>query len=139
MNYPQDAFNGFDPQVDHDAAVKLTLSVIFMNERLNELSSLLTDGHEIGGLEGEPGWIIERRDAGPPGDHPYFANWPTSTHFHAHVDPRIFQLAFPDVFMETHEFYGYVLKAVDEYLAKNPADSRAAELITSQINKSSSD
>ena len=71
MDYLQQAFGGMNPQADQDAAVKFALNAILMDARLRELSCLLIDGHDIGGVEGEPGWIIERRDTGPAGKLPY--------------------------------------------------------------------
>ena len=129
MNYLENAFNGFNPQVDRDAAVKLALSIIFMDERLVELSFLLCDGHEIGGMEGDPGWIIDRRDLGSSS----YASWPKNTHFHANVDPRGYELVFPDFFMEVCEFHRYVNKALQEYLASNPARSNENEKIIFQL------
>jgi len=87
MDYLDLAFGAFNPQLDKDAAVKLALNVILMDERFRELSCVITDGHEIGAIEGEPGWIIERRDSGPSGEMPGYAHWPKNARFHARVDP----------------------------------------------------
>jgi hypothetical protein len=62
VDYFAKAFGGFDPSGDPDAALKFVLNAILMDNRLDELSSIVTDGHEIGALEGEPGWTLERRD-----------------------------------------------------------------------------
>ena len=133
MDYFQEAFGGFNPQVDLDAAVKFALSIILMDERLSELSCLLTDGHKIGGVSGEPGWIIERRDTGSSGDHSFYADWPKNAHFHVHVEPSEFELAHPDIFMEVGTFHSYVRKAVESYLAKNNSNADVAQLIISRL------
>lgn len=137
MDYLQEAFGNFNPQVDQDAAVKFALNIILMDERLSELSCLITDGHEIGGVEGEPGWIIERRDRGSSGDHPFYADWPKNAHFHVHVEPSAFELAHPDMFMEMREFHCYIRKAVDAYLARNPSQEDAVQLVISKLKKQS--
>jgi hypothetical protein len=98
MDYFDEAFGGFRPQIDPDAAVKFALNSLLMDERLSELSCLLTDGHEIGAVEGEPGWIIERRDSGPAGNIDAYAHWSQNAHFYAHVDAEAFQLAHPGFF-----------------------------------------
>ena len=139
MDYLQQAFGGLNPQTDQDAAVKLALDVIFMDNRLNELSCLLTDGHDIGGVEGEPGWLIERRDMGPAGELPYYAEWPGKARFRAHVEPTSFELAYPDMFMEAGDFRRYVAKAIDAYLVENPTESDVAQLVISQLKASASD
>jgi hypothetical protein len=138
MDYLQQAFGGLNPQTDQDAAVKFALNVILMDERLRELSCLLIDGHDIGGVEGEPGWMIERRDTGLAGELPYYSEWPTNAQFHVHVDPAAFELACPDMFMTAHGFYGYVRRAVDAYLSGNPMDADVAHLIVSQLKASAS-
>lgn len=138
MDYLQQAFGGLNPQTDQDAAVKFALNVILMDGRLRELSCLLIDGHDIGGVEGEPGWIIERRDTGPAGDLPYYSEWPIDARFHVHVEPTAFELACPDMFMATHEFNSYVGRAIDAYLSGNPTETEMAQLIVSQLKTSTS-
>lgn len=133
MDYMQPAFGGLNPQVDQDAAVKLALNAIFMDVRLLELSCLLIDGHHIGGVEGEPGWIIERRDTGPVGEQQYYSGWPLNARFHVHVDPAAFELAYPDIFMTAHDFHRYVGKAMDVYLSGNSTKENAAQLVVSQL------
>lgn len=133
MDYLQEIFGGLNPQVDQDAAVKFALSIILMEERLSELSYLLMDGHEVGGVEGEPGWIIERRDTGPSGDMPGYANWPKNAHFHAHVDSSGYELAHPDMFMDVDTFRSYVSKAIEVYVAKNPSKVDMAQPVISLL------
>lgn len=115
MDYLQQAFGGLNPQTDKDAAVKIALNAILMDGRLHELSCLLINGHDIGGVEGEPGWIIERRDTGPSGEIPYYAEWPINTCFHVHVESKVFELGYPDMFMDDHEFRRYVGRAMVAY------------------------
>ena len=138
MDYLHQAFGGLNPQTDEDAAVKLALDVIFTDGRLNELSSLLTDGHDIGGLGGEPGWMIERRDNGTTGELPYYSEWPINARFHVHVEPSAFELAYPDTFMTAHDFYRYVEKAMDAYLSENSMEADMAQLVVSQLKVSKS-
>lgn len=133
MDYLEVAFRDFNPQADHDAAMKFALRVIFLDERFDELSYLLTDGHAIGGVEGEPGWIIERRDTGPSGNMPGYAHWPKNTHFHAHVEEDVFALAYPDVFMTTEEFHDCVRKLIDVYVVKNPSKTNMAQPVISRL------
>lgn len=139
MDYLQQVFGGLNPQSDPDAAVKVALDVIFADNRLNELSCLLTEGNDIGGVEGEPGWLIERRDMGPAGELPYYAGWPRNARFHVHVEPTEFELAYSDMFMTAGDFGSYVEKAVDAYLVENPTKVNVAQLIISQLKKSASD
>jgi hypothetical protein len=138
MDYLQQAFGGLNPQTDQDAAVKLSLNAILMDVRLQELSCLLIDGHDIGGVEGDPGWIIERRDTGPAGELPYYSEWPVDARFHVHVKPAAFELAYPDMFMKAHDFYSYVGRAMNAYLAGSSAEAETAQLINSQLKASTS-
>jgi hypothetical protein len=138
MDYLLEAFGGFNPQSDQDAAVKFVLNIIWMDERLSELSSLLTDGHEIGGMTGEPRWIIERKDTGLSGEYPFYADWPKNTHFHVRVEPRAYELVYPDIFMGTGEFHRYVRKVVDVYLTRNISNIDLAKSIISQLKEPAS-
>lgn len=113
QDYYQEAFGKFDPQNDEAASAKFALSVLAMDGRFSELLDLLTDGHEVGALEGSPGWIIERRDSGPSGDMPGYARWPIGKNFRAYVDPDEFALGYPETFMETKVFYDYVRRLLD--------------------------
>ena len=136
MDYLQQAFGGLNPQTDQDAAVKFALNVILMDGRLRELSCLLIDGHDIGGVEGEPGWMIERRDTGLTGELPYYSEWPMNARFHVHVEPSAFELACPDMFMTAHDFYRYVGRAMDAYLSGNSIEADMAQLVISQLKAS---
>ena len=138
MDYLQQAFGGLNPQTDRDAAVKFALNVILMDGRLRELSCLLIDGHDIGGVEGEPGWMIERRDTGLTGELPYYSEWPMNARFHVHVEPSAFELACPDMFMTAHDFYRYVGRAMDAYLSGNSIEADLAQLVVSQLKASAS-
>jgi hypothetical protein len=138
MDYLQKAFGGLNAQTDQDAAVKFALNVILLDGRLLELSCLLIDGHNIGGVEGEPGWLIERRDSGPAGELPYFSEWPLDACFHVHVEPSAFELACPDMFMTAHDFHSYVGRAMNAYLSGNSMemDMAMAQLVVSQLKTS---
>lgn len=138
MDYLQQAFGGLNPQTDQDAAVKFALNVILMDGRLRELSCLLIDGHDIGGVEGEPGWMIERRDTGPAGELPYYSEWPMNARFHVHVESSAFELACPDMFLAAHDFYHYVARAMDAYLSGPSIEADMAKLIVSQLKASAS-
>ena len=138
MDYLQQAFGGLNPQTDQDAAVKFALNVILMDGRLRELSCLLIDGHDIGGVEGEPGWMIERRDTGLTGELPYYSEWPMNARFHVHVEPSAFELACPDMIMTAHDFYRYVGRAMDAYLSGNSIEADLAQLVVSQLKASAS-
>lgn len=135
MDYLQQAFGGVNPELDTDAAVKFALNAILLDGRLQELSCLLIDGHDIGGVEGEPGWLIERRDTGPVGERQYYSEWPTNARFHVRVDPAAFELAYPDVFMTSDDFHKYVEKGMDAYLSENSIETDAAQLVVSQLRK----
>jgi hypothetical protein len=103
----KEAFGDFDPQCDAFAAVKLALSALASDSRLDELEKLLTDGHPIGAVEGCPGWVLERRDSGVAGSAPGYADWPDGMSYRAYVDPNEFSLRYPEVFLGTAAFRGY--------------------------------
>jgi hypothetical protein len=107
-----------------------------MDDRLEELASVLTDGHDIGGIEGEPGWIIERRDTGPSGKMQGYAEWPVGKNFRVHVDENSFSLRYPEQFLETEEFHDYVRKAMDAYLNHHSSNNSTVSLVLSKLTPS---
>ena len=133
MDYFNEAFGGFDPQNDSDAAVKFALNMIFMDERFGELSHLLNDGDPLGGIEGEPGWIIERRDGGASGQMPGYADWPANSSFRAYVDPTCYKLAYPEVFLEGRLFCTYVSKIVEAYISSNSLNDNSIQNVKKAV------
>lgn len=127
-DYCQEAFGRFDPQDDSDAAVKFVLSILVMDSRFDELGDLLTDGHDLGALEGDPGWIVERRDSGPTGTMPGYASWPEGKTFRAFVDPSSFELGYPEVFVDASVFRGYVCQLMDACLQADPGNVGAQRI-----------
>ena len=130
VDYFAQAFGGFDPSGDPDAALKFVLNAILMDDRLDELSSIVTDGHEIGALEGEPGWTLQRRDSGPAGDMPGYRNWPQGASFRAYVDPDEFRLGHSEAFASSIAFHNYVRNVLTAYVARNPASENVARAIS---------
>ena len=133
MDYFFEAFGRFDPQNDPDVAVKFVLNNILMDNRMAELAYLLTDGHEIGGIEGEPGWFVERRDDGSAAAISEDANWPAGTNFHIYVDEDAFTLGFPEQYLKTDQFHDYVRQAMSAYLKNSSVTDPAISLVLSKL------
>jgi hypothetical protein len=131
VDYFAQAFGGVDPLRDPDAALKFVLNAIMMDDRLDELSSILTDGHEIGALEGEPGWTLERRDSGLAGERSAYRNWPPGARFRAYVDPNQFHLGHSEAFAGSRVFHKHVRNALAAYVARNPSNEETARAISS--------
>ncbi len=129
MDYFKDAFGGFAPHIDNDAAVKFALNMILMDRMLSELEALLTDGHDIGGIEGEPGWMLERRDASKMGNAQGYEHWPVGASFLATVDVTAYELAHPEFYMDKATFCSYVRKAIDVYRGRYPEDTKLFGII----------
>jgi hypothetical protein len=126
MSYLNEAFGGFDPRNDVDAAVKFVLNLILMDVRFDELKQLLTEGHQVGALAGDPGWVLERRDEGYDDPSLDGAAWPDAARYRAFVDPRGYELAHSEYYMSKSEFREYVTKAINAYAARHPGDAQQA-------------
>lgn len=133
MDYFKEAFGGFSPPHDADGAVKFALNALLMDHRTDELVPLLTDGHDIGGVEGDPGWIMERRDVGESGNMPGYLNWPAGKYFRAHVDDDAFKLGFPEFFMDRDTFHKYVSMALRAYVQLNPEKLKRVSGVLSML------
>ena len=59
MDYLNEAFGPFRPHVDEDASVKLCMDSLLADHRIEELTNLVQDSHKLGGLAGEPAWILQ--------------------------------------------------------------------------------
>ncbi len=109
MDYFNEAFGGFNPLKDKDAALKFVLDSIFRDFRFAALKNMLSANPEIDAMEGEPGWFIERRDAWHVDGH---ENWPRFAIFRAFVDPRIYALTYPEFFFDRKTLDKYIESAV---------------------------
>ena len=131
MDYFAEAFGGFDPPGDPDGALKFVLNAILMGDRLDELSSILTDGNEIGPLEGEPAWTLQQRDSEPSSERAACRSWPQGAMFRAYVDPGQFRLGHSEIFERRDALRGYVRNALAVYVARNPPKEDAARAVSS--------
>lgn len=127
MEYFNTAFGGFAPHQDKDGAVKFALNAILMDNRVQELSELVVDGNPLGGIEGEPGWILERRDVSD--NQVAYANWPKGARFMASVDEEAFRLQHSQYFMSRDAFIKYLMPAIDAYIAADPSRASAPAVI----------
>ncbi|MFN7957372.1 MAG: hypothetical protein U0P46_03450 [Holophagaceae bacterium] len=117
MDYFNEAFGGFRPQSDEDAALKFSLNVILMDDRLSHLIESLSPSSKIGGFEGVPGWLLEWRHGG---ETRGYENWPDLAMFRAYVDPQEFRLEHPEFFCDCQTFYAILCSAIKAYLERHP-------------------
>lgn len=121
MDYFKTAFGGFDPHIDEDAAVKFILNVVLLDNRLDELVEIFIDGNQLGGIEGEPGWMLERRDVADEGNEMVYPGWPAGARFKASVDKDAYRLKHSEYFMDLEGFIKYLVLVIDAYVAADPA------------------
>ncbi|HDR9491700.1 hypothetical protein [Burkholderia stabilis] len=128
MDYFNEAFGGFNPESDRDAALKFSLCVLVLDSRMQELLQLIEGGNDIGGVEGDPGWIIERRDEGGG-----YEGWSNGAEFRAFVDPNEYSLSHPEFFVDRRTFIQYVVALMKVYRRRHHDETdvirRIAELI----------
>lgn len=131
MDYFNDAFGGFNPQEDKDAALKFCLDVILADRRFVDLNKLLPVKTTCGGVEGEPGWIIERRDEG---ETKGYEDWPEFARFRAFVDPEEYELAYPEFFCDKGTFEKFVSSAIQAYCDRHPEENQEIEAILQKLS-----
>lgn len=85
----------------------------------------MTPYSDTGGITGDPGWLLERRDngAGPVG----YEGWPPGAAYRAAVDGDAYALKYPEAYYGKSEFSRFVGQALAAYLERNP--ERRSELI----------
>lgn len=130
MDYFNDAFGGFHPESDKDAALKFGLCVLVLDNRIDELLRLVEGGGNFGGVEGEPGWIIERREDG---EIAGYEGWPIETRFRAYVDPDSYLLTYPEFFSDRQTFFRYVKAIVNAYKRRHPESAGAVGRIEEAV------
>lgn len=130
MDYFNEAFGDFHPDRDKDAAVKFSLCVLALENRMPELLRLIEGGTNFGGVEGDPGWMIERREVG---DTIGYEGWPDDGQFRAYVDPDGYSLSYPEFFMDQRKFFQYVGALVGVYGRRHPESSEVIRRIEEVI------
>jgi hypothetical protein len=123
MDYFKEAFGGFSPESDIAAALKFGLCVLMLDNRTTELIRLVQGERNFGGVEGDPGWIIERREDG---ERIGYESWPSEARFRAYVDPDGYSLAHPEFFCDEKTFFSYVRDIVTAFVRRNPDRSDVA-------------
>ncbi|WP_148289213.1 hypothetical protein [Herbaspirillum sp. B65] len=134
MDYFVEAFGGFDPCHDKDAALKFCLDIMMADHRLGELERLLSTDDFFGGVEGEPGWIIERRSDDR---HPGYESWPVNARFRAYVEPDSYLLTYPEFFSDRITFARYVQAIVSVYKRRHPENQTRLQRIEAYIQTAS--
>jgi hypothetical protein len=130
-DYFNEAFNGFDPRTDKDAAMKFCLNAVLMDRRFADLQGLLTDETDLGGIAGEPNWIIERRDEG---EIKGYEAWPEFARFRAFVDPGSYELAYPEFFCDKFTFEKFVSSGIRAYCDRHPDKNQEVESILQKLS-----
>ena len=129
MDYFKAAFGGFAPHRDEDAAVKFALNVVLMDNRVQELAELVVDGSQFGGMEGEPGWMLERRDVADESNEAAYPGWPAGSRFMASVEEDSYRLQHPVLFMTREVFMKYLVPAIDAYVAADASRATAPAVV----------
>jgi hypothetical protein len=101
-----------------------------MDGRMDELRRLVEPGNRLGGVEGEPGWLIERREDG---ETLGYENWPHDAHYRACVDSNSYSLLVPELFVDRKTFFRYVAALVGAYKTHHPEDLDILERIENAI------
>ncbi len=130
MNYFNEAFGGFYPDKDKDAALKFSLCILALDSRMEELLQLVEGASSFGGIGGDPGWIIERREDG---DIIGYEEWPDDARFRAYVSPDGYFLSYPEFFADQRIFFQYVKMLIEAYEQHHPKNSEIINRIKAVI------
>lgn len=130
--YP-DIFLGLQPQKSPTAAIEFALLCATADNHIDLLRFVATDGHKFAGVQGQPGWLIERRDSSSPSGAPGYESWPVWASFRAYVEPEGYLLAHPEVYLGGEEFYGYLCKVLESYIRANGAKADLADALLNDI------
>jgi hypothetical protein len=115
------ALGGFDPR-DEDAAIKFVLNIILLDNRLRQLVDVVDRTSNVAGLEGDPGWRLERRDANSSG-------WPESADYRVYVEPQGYALSRPEWFSSRQGLREYLVRVLPHYLRNVPSRTSEANAL----------
>lgn len=124
MDLIRQAFGRFAPREDADAVVHFVLDLAIRDGRIAQLSALLDPNSKVGALEGDPGWLIERRDWAED-----TAGWPPTADFRVWVDPRGFEFATQERKLSRAEFAATLRALTSAYLSEHPGSLEAKALL----------
>ena len=99
--YPE-AFGRYDPQGDPLFAVKLIVAVMVADGHSDMLAGLVDGTSEFETIEGEPGWVLERR----------------ATDFRAWLPPELIESARPEVIVGRAALAAFLEAALAEARAR---------------------
>ncbi|MDR5777785.1 MULTISPECIES: hypothetical protein [unclassified Caballeronia] len=132
MDYFKEAFGGFNPQLDEDAALKFALDVVFADHRLRDLIRVISFEQGVGGIEGEPGWMIEHREEK---DINGYEEWPKNATFRSRIDPEFYSLAHPEFYCDGSTFRRYVEAISDVFAVRHPERKQELDLLRATISR----
>jgi len=131
MDYFKEAFGGFDPQIDMEAALKFAIDLVFADDRIEDLIKVIALESDIGGIEGEPGWIIEHRERQ---DTQGYETWSKEATFRSFVDPDVYPLAHPEFYCDDQMFRIYVESIAAVYVVRHPEQSRKIDALRAVLS-----
>jgi hypothetical protein len=128
MGYLDAAFGPFAPQRDVDAALKLSLSVIFEDNRLDRMVMWLSG--EIDGIAGDPGWTVEVSSAGGLRRSTF-----AGVTVEAEVDVAEYELKHPTFSCDVKTFREYLHTILNVYMPKGDVDIKLVAEIRDIIQR----
>lgn len=109
----------FEPHLDENAAIKFILNSLMMDKTLDRLIEIFDLSLNIGCIEGEPGWELERiedKDRKLSG----YSEWPDWAMYRVAVEPESYQLKYPEIYYRSDEFMAFVEKSLKVFSNKYP-------------------
>lgn len=132
MNLFRDAFGQYDPLGDPDVGAKVALEAIGRTDSLADLTSLFAENSRVGGLEGDPGWTIERRR--PLGSTaPGYKDWPGEAEFRVFVDPGAMALTHQERYYRGSDLLPLVHALAGAYPATTAVQRNAVAALRAAI------
>lgn len=128
MDYFNEAFDGFDPLLDRDAALKFVLDSLVQDKRFKHLDLLLSSDGQVDCLEGAPNWVIEKRLNT---NH----DWPSPADFRIFVSPEGYRLMYPEFFCEHKTFIRYLTLIINAYKRRHPEDMEESKTLAKLLHQ----
>ncbi|MGI4849641.1 MAG: hypothetical protein ACRYGK_16120, partial [Janthinobacterium lividum] len=106
------------------------MNVVFMDRRFLDLARLVSNPSDLGGIAGDPGWIIERRKTDAIEG---YESWPADCQFRAFVDPDSFELTHPEFFCDEQSFHAFIQTTINNFYEMFPGQDEQFEFLLKKL------
>lgn len=94
-------FPAFFSSDNRHAAMQFSIDALIRNGQIPHLALLLDSSSRIAAIEGDPGWVIERRKSLV--NSTAYASWPDDAMYRVFLEPEAYGVSYPECYASERE------------------------------------